>query len=106
MIDSPCVKFYIGQLVHHKLFDYRGVIVDVDATFQGTDEWYDKMATTNPPKDAPWYHILVHDSDYGAYVSERNLEIDASGDPIKHPQIELFFIEFKNGGYVSTHLNN
>ena len=25
----------MGQVVHHEKFDYRGVIYDVDATFQG-----------------------------------------------------------------------
>ncbi|MGB6852213.1 MAG: hemimethylated DNA-binding YccV-like domain-containing protein, partial [Thermoanaerobaculia bacterium] len=29
------VQFFVGQIVHHKKFDYRGVIFDVDATFQG-----------------------------------------------------------------------
>ena len=24
------LKFAIGQLVHHKLFDYRGVVIDAD----------------------------------------------------------------------------
>ena len=32
------VQFSIGQVVHHNKFDYRGVIVDVDADFQGTDD--------------------------------------------------------------------
>ncbi len=31
-------KFYVGQLVYHKRFDYRGVVVDVDPQFQGDDE--------------------------------------------------------------------
>ena len=37
-------KFFVGQVVHHKKFDYRGVVFDVDATFQGTDEWYELVA--------------------------------------------------------------
>ena len=49
MTQSTC-KFSIGQLVHHLLFDYRGVIVDVDATFQGTEEWYEQMAQSRPPQ--------------------------------------------------------
>ncbi|MCS5609579.1 MAG: heat shock protein HspQ, partial [Candidatus Poribacteria bacterium] len=46
--------FSIGQLIHHKRFDYRGVIVDVDPDFQGTEEWYSQMATSKPPKGKPW----------------------------------------------------
>ncbi len=33
-------KFQVGQIIQHKLFDYIGVVFDVDPTFQGTDEWY------------------------------------------------------------------
>ena len=33
--------FEIGQIVHHRLFGYRGVVLDVDADFQGGDEWYE-----------------------------------------------------------------
>ena len=43
MTEDTC-KFAIGQLVHHRLFDYRGAIIDVDATFQGTEEWYEQVA--------------------------------------------------------------
>lgn len=48
-------KFAIGQLVHHRLFDYRGVVVDIDATFSLSQAWYDQVAKSRPPKDAPWY---------------------------------------------------
>ncbi len=56
------VKFSVGQIVRHKLFDYRGVVVDVDPTFQSTEDWYQQMAKSHPPKDRPWYHVLVHDA--------------------------------------------
>ena len=35
-MDETHAKFSVGQLVHHRRFDYRGVIFDVDPTFQGT----------------------------------------------------------------------
>ena len=53
-------KFRIGQIVHHKLFDYTGVIFDVDHSFQGSDEWYKQVAQSRPAKNKPWYHVLVH----------------------------------------------
>ena len=40
-------KFFVGQIVHHKKFDYRGVVFDVDATFQGTDKWYELVAISS-----------------------------------------------------------
>jgi len=69
-------NFCIGQLIHHKLFGYRGVIVEVDLQFKGSDEWYEGMAKSRPPKDHPWYHVRVLNAQHMTYVAERNLEID------------------------------
>ncbi len=98
--------FHVGQIIHHKLFDYRGVVVDVDAEFQGTDEWYEQMAGTRPRKDRPWYHVLVHDAATETYVAEQNLEEDASGEPVQHPQLTDFFRELRDGVYVSRQTQN
>jgi heat shock protein HspQ len=92
-------KFHLGQLVHHRLFDYRGVIVDVDPTFQGSEEWYDQVARSRPPKDKPWYRVLVHDAEHETYVAERNLEPDGSRDPIRHPLLDDFFSGLDGDGY-------
>ena len=94
-------KFSIGQLVHHRLFDYRGVIVDVHPRFQGTREWYESVARSRPPKDKPWYQVLVNRAEHATYVAERNLEPDESGNPIEHPMVEQFFSGFEDGHYLS-----
>ena len=94
-------RFRVGQLIHHKRFDYRGVIVDVDATFEGTEEWYETMARSRPPKDRPWYHVLVDQAVHMTYVTEQNLEPDLSGEPIAHPLLDQFFGELRDGLYVS-----
>ena len=73
MNDINC-KYSVGQLIHHLLFDYRGVIVDVDPEFEGSEEWYQQMARSRPPKDKPWYHVLVSNAEHMTYVAERNLE--------------------------------
>jgi heat shock protein HspQ len=93
-------QFSVGQLVEHKLFSYRGVIVDVDPQFQGTEEWYEHATYTHPPKDEPWYRVLVHDSDRETYVAERNLEPDASDRPVNHPALSAFFSHFRDGVYI------
>lgn len=95
------VRFHVGQLVWHKLFSYRGVVADVDATFQGSEEWYERMARTRPPKDRPWYRVLVHNAGYETYVAERNLEADDSQAPINHPLVHQVFEEFRDGRYVA-----
>lgn len=99
------VKFSVGQLIHHRLFDYRGVIVDVDPKFQGTEAWYQQMAKSSPPKDKPWYHVLVHESGINTYVAEQNLEVDATLAPINHPAVPQFFSEFRDGAYIPRPMN-
>lgn len=99
-------QFSVGQIVHHLKFDYRGVIVDVDADFQGTDEWYDEVARSRPPRDKPWYHVLVDDGDQMTYVAERHLEADESGEPVEHPAIGAFFDSFRDGVYYSDRATN
>ncbi len=94
--------FHIGQTVHHRKFDYRGVIMGVDATFQGSDEWYDEVARSRPPKDKPWYHVLVHGASHRTYVAERHLEPDVSGEPIEHPELHDFFDLFREGVYGNS----
>ena len=98
--------FSVGQLVHHKTFGYRGVVFDVDPVFSGTDEWYEQVARSRPPKNQPWYHVLVHGADHTTYVAERNLERDDSCDPIQHPLIEAFFSNFENGEYHTERTTN
>ena len=93
-------RFCIGELVHHKLFDYRGVVYDVDPVFSASEQWYKKVARTRPPKDRPWYRVLVHGAQHATYVAERNLEKDGSGDPIQHPGVPVLFDRFEDGAYV------
>lgn len=92
-------KFSIGQLVEHKLFGYRGVIYDVDPVFAATDEWYQQMARSRPPKDKPWYKVLVHDAAHETYVAEQNLTDDPSGEPVRHPGVAQVFGAFEKGVY-------
>ncbi len=92
-------RFSVGELVHHRLFDYRGVVIDVDPQFQLSDEWYEIVARSRPPKDEPWYHVLVHQSGQQTYVAERNLERDRSGRPIEHPLLSNYFSGFSQGRY-------
>jgi heat shock protein HspQ len=99
-------RFAVGQLVHHRLFDYRGVIFDVDPHFQGTEEWYETVAKSRPPKDKPWYHVLVHNAFHTTYVAERNLEPDASKKPIRQPLVEQIFTRFENGRYSGGRRTN
>ena len=94
-------QFTVGQIVQHKLFDYRGIIIDVDADFQGTDEWYEQMAKSKPPKDQPWYHVLVDQANYQTYVAERNLVVADDQGSIRHPLLDTVLERTDTGLYIS-----
>ncbi|MGR8946826.1 MAG: heat shock protein HspQ [Gammaproteobacteria bacterium] len=94
-------NFSVGELIQHRLFDYRGVIVDVDSKCQASDEWYEIMAKSRPPKDKPWYHVLVHNATHTTYVAEQNLEAVRTHEPINHPMLEHFFSKFDGERYIS-----
>lgn len=92
-------KFNIGQVVSHKLFNYRGVICEIDPIFMLTSQWYEQMAKSRPPKDEPWYHVLVHNGVHNTYVAEQNLIAESEPEAIRHPAIDDFFISFSDGRY-------
>ncbi|MEM1203239.1 MAG: heat shock protein HspQ [Acidobacteriota bacterium] len=97
--NRRCARFGVGELVYHKLFEYRGVVFDVDPVYQGTDEWYEEQARSRPPKDEPWYHVLVDGAAHSTYVAERNLMADVSEEAIDHPLVPRLFDALVNGHY-------
>jgi len=92
-------KFSIGQIVQHQLFNYRGLVLDVDFKFLGSEEWYQQVARSHPPKDQPWYHVLVDNEEHLTYVAERNLGLSDNYDSIHHPLLEQYFSGIENGLY-------
>lgn len=110
-MQHPRAKFQIGQVVRHRLFPFRGVIFDVDPEFNNTEEWYDAIPENiRPRRDQPFYHLLAENAEayYVAYVSEQNLVVDETGEPIGHPQVGELFGELRDGRYlgpINTLLN-
>ena len=95
-------RFAIGDVVRHRLFDFRGVIFDVDPIFANSAEWYDAIPENiRPRKDQPFYHLLAEnmESSYVAYVSQQNLIADDTDEPIDHPAISGLFNDFADGRY-------
>ena len=105
-IEISSAAFPVGAVVHHRLFDYRGVVVDVDPVFSLSDEWYEQVARSRPPKDRPWYHVLVHGATHATYVAERHLEPDASGAPVLHPLLDHYFSGMRDGRYIREGQSN
>jgi heat shock protein HspQ len=103
-MTARIAKFQIGQVVKHRHFSFRGVVFDVDPEFANTDEWYQEIPEDiRPAKDQPFYHLLAENAEayYVAYVSEQNLEVDQSGEPVGHPQVTELFDHLKDGVYVA-----
>ena len=96
-------KYRIGQVVHHRIFPFRGVIFDVDPTFSNTEEWWLSVPEdVRPRKDQPFYHLLAENDEtaYIAYVSEQNLLPDETGRPVRHPQVKELFGAMRDGAYT------
>ena len=102
-------KFQIGQIVRHRIFPFRGVVFDVDPVFNNSEEWLMSIPVEiRPHRDQPFYHLLAEnaESTYVAYVSEQNLLLDESDEPIVHPGISDHFDGMRDGCYVMRHKSN
>ncbi len=87
-------KFGIGDRVIHRLFNFSGVIIDVDPEFNNDEEWWLSIpAEIRPKKQQPFYHLLAlsESETYKAYVSEQNLLNDDDLQPFDHPELEDYF---------------
>jgi len=102
--DVMKVKWSIGVIIHHKKYDYRGVIFSFDPFCRADDQWYHGNRT-QPAREQPWYHVLVDGSETTTYVAEENLELSAIRDPVRHPLLNSFFSSYSQGRYYSASLN-
>jgi heat shock protein HspQ len=106
LLAAPSVvhaRFSVGDVVKHRLLDFRGVIFDIDPVFANTEEWYQAIPEgIRPRKDQPFYHLLAEnaESSYVAYVSQQNLVADASEEPVEHPALDGLFDGFSDGRYT------
>lgn len=92
-------KFAPGQIVKHLRFGYRGAVFQADEAFELSDEWYEAVARSRPPKDAPWYHVLVDGSDHATYVAERHLALSKDRSQIAHPLLGHYFERYDGQRY-------
>ena len=95
-------NFGIGDTVRHLLFDFRGVIFDIDPVFANSEDWYEAIPQDlRPPRDQPFYHLFADNGEasYVAYVSQQNLVPDQTGEPIDHPAIAALFGQQSGGRY-------
>ncbi|NCU11950.1 MAG: heat shock protein HspQ [Sphingomonadaceae bacterium] len=104
-IDMPRqsrARFGIGDVVRHRIFDFRGVIFDIDPVFANSEEWYDSIPKeVRPHREQPFYHLFAEngDSSYIAYVSQQNLLGDGDAGPVDHPNVAELFEDFDGARY-------
>ena len=101
-MEAKKAKYAIGDIVKHRVYDFRGVVFDVDPTFSNSEEWYNAIpAEVRPRKDQPFYHLFAEnaETEYIAYVSEQNLLPDTSKEPVRHPQVDEVFERDDKGRY-------
>lgn len=101
----PHIKYRIGQVIKHKRWGYRGVIIGWDETARAPKHWFD---ANHPPDKPHWqtqpnYAILVDTRDrltpQMTYVPEENFEI-LSNVKILHPAIDEYFESFDGAQYL------
>ena len=100
-------KYRVGDVVRHRVHPFRGIIFDIDPTFNNTEEWWRSIPEElRPRKDQPFYHLLAENAqtEYIAYVSEQNLLPDSSKEPLRHPQVRELFKREENGNYRALFL--
>ena len=105
LIDAPRrtrARFAIGDVVRHRLHDFRGVVFDIDPVFANSEEWYESIpAEIRPAREQPYYHLLAEngETNYVAYVSQQNLMADGDGGPVDHPSVSQLFDDYEGGRY-------
>jgi hemimethylated DNA binding protein len=76
-------NFRVGQIVHHKRFGYRGVIVDAHTDYEEASNASGRSSPSPADRRRPWYEILVH-----------------------NPYVPVFFNEFEDGTYRVGGIDN
>jgi heat shock protein HspQ len=100
--DIAEAMFTIGDVVRHRIFEFRGVVFDIDPVFANSEEWYDSIpAEVRPAKDQPFYHLFAENGDnsYIAYVSQQNLLSDIQAGPVDHPAVGGYFGKWSGSRY-------
>jgi len=98
------IKFKVGQVIKHKKFGYRGVIIGWDSQARAPDYWLQVNHFDPSWRYQPNYSVLVHGNDrtdyQTTYVVEENME-EILDTQISHPDIEEYFEKFDGDRYVA-----
>jgi len=101
------VTLKIGQVVKHRKWGYRGIIVGWDATAKAPPGWFQKMEPDDRNiqdyENQPNFAILVDTRDRRSpqktYVPQENLVV-VSNMRVIHPSIDDYFESFDGTRYI------
>lgn len=73
MTQQSVAKFGLGEVVRHQDATFRGVVIDIDASYAG-----ESVPAAGAKPDQPWYKVLAIGlgGSFIAYVAESDLEHD------------------------------
>ena len=98
-IATVVPKFEPGHLIRHRRYAYRGVVIALDQECAAPESWY-QSNQTQPPRQQPWYHVLVHETGSVTYAAQDSLIADSEELPIEHPLLEVYFSGFCKNRYL------
>lgn len=102
-IERKDVKFRVGQVIKHKKFGYRGVIIGWDYKAKAPDHWLQVNHFDPGWRHLPNYSVLVDTRDrtdvQTTYVVEENMDV-ITDSQIEHPEIDSYFTSFDGNQYV------
>ncbi|GAA6004309.1 uncharacterized protein JCM10292_001417 [Rhodotorula paludigena] len=79
---SARIRWRIGHVFEHRLFEYRAVIRGWDYRCEASEEWIQQMRVDSLPfgRAQPFYHVLVLNDGSSRYVAHENVTDFAFAD--------------------------
>ncbi|XP_064614732.1 uncharacterized protein LOC135478946 [Liolophura sinensis] len=100
------VKYRVGQVIKHKIWGYRGVIIAWDTEAKAPAQWLSEMHPKNKKhwRNMPNYAILVDTRDrinaQMTYVPEENIQVIIN-TKIFHPNLDEYFEAWDGAQYLA-----
>eukprot|EP01147_Barroeca_monosierra_P001770 gene1769-4882_t len=93
-LDRSPIQFRVGQVIRHKVYGYRGIIVGWDTVAKAPQDWYNRMHVSESKRRHPFYSVLVDTRDRGpqaqtTYVWQGNImpyKQCSDASRIEHPK--------------------
>lgn len=105
---AQAVLWHVGQVIMHRKYGYRGVIIGWDPECNTSAEWIQQMGVRKLQRGQhqPFYQVLVDVRDrpdhQQTYVAEENLSRAPEGVEVQHEAVPYFFDFFieKTSAYL------